>query len=250
LGRCLTDCVFPWSGLIPNPESLIPNPQSLPSWYTAIMNLLIWGGGGHALTVIETAQAEGRFTLFAVMADKQYAAPVNPVLAVHYADAPAELSGLIEAGYRVAIAAIGDCQARVHTAARLRAAGLEMATLIHPTAFVSPSAVIGSGTLVGPNAVVGACAVIGNDVIINSGAIVEHECVISDGCHICPGVRLAGNVSVGAAAWVGIGAVVIQKLSIGAGALIGAGAVVTRDIDAGVVAYGVPARGQGLGIRD
>ena len=135
--------------------------------------LLIWGGGGHALTVIETAQAEGRFTRFTVMTDKQYAAPVNPVLAAHYVEAPAELSGLTAAGCGNAIAAIGDCQARVRTAARLRAAGVEMATLVHPTAWVSPSATIGSGALVGPNAIVGACAVIGNDVIINSGAIVD-----------------------------------------------------------------------------
>ena len=45
-------------------------------------------------------------------------------------------------------------------------------------------------------------------MIVNTGASVDHECVIGDAVHLAPGARLAGRVTVGEAAWVGIGAVV------------------------------------------
>ena len=46
---------------------------------------------------------------------------------------------------------------------------------------------------------------------------------------------------VGAEAFIGLGANVIQCLSIGARAVVGAGAVVLRDVDAGATVVGVPA---------
>jgi acetyltransferase-like isoleucine patch superfamily enzyme len=55
-------------------------------------------------------------------------------------------------------------------------------------------------------------------------------------------VRLAGDVSVGRAAWVGIGSVVLEKRSIAAGAIVGAGSLVTQNVPSRVLAYGSPAR--------
>jgi serine acetyltransferase len=78
--------------------------------------------------------------------------------------------------------------------------------------------------------------------IINTGAIVDHECVVGTGAHICPGVHLAGRVRIGACAFVGIGANVIQCLSVGDHAIIGAGAAVIFDVPAEATVVGVPGR--------
>ena len=60
--------------------------------------------------------------------------------------------------------------------------------------------------------------------------------------HIAPGCHLAGNVVVGAGAFLGVGVSVIPGKSIGRWATVGAGAVVVADIAADVVVKGVPAR--------
>jgi serine acetyltransferase len=71
---------------------------------------------------------------------------------------------------------------------------------------------------------------------------VEHECELGEAVHVAPGACLAGRVRVGAYAFIGIGAQVIQCLAVGEGATVGAGAVVIADVPDGATAVGVPAR--------
>ncbi len=54
--------------------------------------------------------------------------------------------------------------------------------------------------------------------------------------------RSSRGISVGAGAWIGAGANVLDGVSIGARAVVGAGAVVRGDVPPGGVAVGVPAR--------
>jgi acetyltransferase-like isoleucine patch superfamily enzyme len=59
---------------------------------------------------------------------------------------------------------------------------------------------------------------------------------------LAPGVRLAGNVTIGACAFVGIGAIVLPNITIGEDAVVGAGAVVTKNVAAGATVIGNPAK--------
>jgi UDP-N-acetylbacillosamine N-acetyltransferase len=136
----------------------------------------------------------------------------------------------------------GDCEARLRLARLAREKGFRLATAIHPSAVVAADVVIGAGTVVAAGAVINPGATIGENAIVNTCASVDHDCRVEEGAHVCPGVRLAGNVVVGRAAWVGIGATVVNRTRIGSGAIIGAGAVVVDDMPDGVVARGVPAR--------
>jgi len=54
--------------------------------------------------------------------------------------------------------------------------------------------------------------------------------------------RTSAGVLIGAGAWIGAGAKVLDGVSIGDKAIIGAGAVVTRDVSAHAVAVGIPAK--------
>lgn len=141
-----------------------------------------------------------------------------------------------------AIVAIGSNRTRLHKQRQLEAAGLRIATIIHPAATVSPSARIGAGSVLCAGAIVNAFAAIGDAVIINSAAVVEHDCIVGHGAHLSPRSAIGGGVTVGEASWIGIGAVVRHALCVGDDVIVGAGAAVVSNIPGGATVVGVPAR--------
>lgn len=114
--------------------------------------------------------------------------------------------------------------------------------LCHPSAILSPSAQLGAGTLAVAGSIVNADAVIGRGGILNTACSVDHDCVLGDFVHLSPGVRLAGNVSIGARSWIGIGAVIREGIRIGSDVMVGAGAAVVSDLPDGARVAGVPAK--------
>ena len=204
--------------------------------------LVIWGTSGHASVVADILRLQGNYEIVGFIDD------VNPERAGSKFGGADVLGGrekldyLRREGMRHLIFGFGDCEGRLRLARLAREKGFRLATAIHPSAVVAADVVIGAGTVVAAGAVINPGATIGENVIVNTCASVDHDCRVEDGAHVCPGVRLAGNVVVGRAAWVGIGATVVDRARIGAAAIIGAGAVVVDDIPDGVVARGVPAR--------
>ena len=122
------------------------------------------------------------------------------------------------------IIAVGNNRDR-YNESRLRN-GTRFTYLIHPSATVASSALIGMGTVIMAGAIVQARAVIGHHCIINTGAQVDHDCVVHDFAHISPNATLCGAVEVGAGAWVGAGATVIQGMMIAPWTIVPAGSTV------------------------
>lgn len=200
--------------------------------------IAIYGASGHGKVVAEIAELSGwqEIVFFDQEADKIQKNGVWPVegnfeeLLTHKDD------------FDAALVAIGNNQIRTDRSELLINSGIELATLIHPSAIVSRHSTVGKGTVIMANVAVNPFVAIGDHVIVNSGAIVEHDCCIENGAHICPGVSLAGEVRVGRGAWVGIGATVIQQRRIGEQSIIGAGSVVIEDIPSHATACGVPTK--------
>ncbi|MER1967989.1 acetyltransferase [Castellaniella sp. GW247-6E4] len=141
-----------------------------------------------------------------------------------------------------AAVAIGNNAIRMKVIWQLQAAGIELATLVHPSAMISDSARLGAGAVAMAGAVVNADAVVGAGVILNTLCSVDHDCVLGDGVHISPGAHLAGDVRVGEQSWVGIGVSIRQGVTVGRLVTIGAGAAVVCDIADNLTVAGVPAK--------
>lgn len=140
------------------------------------------------------------------------------------------------------VVAIGNNVIRLKKKQELEEKGIQLVTIIHPSAIVSSYAKIGNGSVVFAGAVINAFAIIGCGCIVNTSSSIDHDCWLADGVHVSPGVHLAGMVTVGKAAWIGIGASVKQGIHIGDHVMVGAGAAVVHDIEPGLTVVGVPAR--------
>ncbi|MDY0147961.1 MAG: acetyltransferase [Halothiobacillus sp.] len=116
--------------------------------------------------------------------------------------------------------------------AELMTKGLEVPTLVHPSAVVARSVRLGRGVQILAGVVVQAQAVIGDNVLINTRASVDHHCHLGAHSHVAPGAVLCGGVSAGERVFVGAGAIVIQSVEIGSRAEVGAGAILLRSLPA------------------
>jgi len=149
-----------------------------------------------------------------------------------------------------AIVGIGNNRVRLRLFDACVNANLTLTSVIHPSACISDFASIGSGSAILAGSVVGPFATVGEAAIVNHGAIVEHDCRLARGVHICPQAALGGEVDVAEGAWIGIGAVLRNRVSVGIDAVVGAGAVVVADVPDYLTVVGSPARPtQPRGIR-
>lgn len=197
------------------------------------LELVLIGGGGHALVVADAAVLAGmRCTGFF---DDNMEAAASTRLRLPRAG---DLLDHVPASLRW-IVAVGDVKLRRRILDRL---SIGATTVIHPRAVVARSARVGAGVLVAAGAVINPAAHVGVHAIINTAAVVEHGVVVGANSHIAPGVVLGGGVEVGTDCLIGLGARVLPGVRIGAGATVGAGAVVTRHVPAGAKVKGVPAR--------
>ena len=148
-------------------------------------SLLILGSGGHGQVVKEIAIACGYEAEAIAFLDDKATSAVGKINEAPY----------LAPNYDGVIIAIGNNALRRDIAEKLeRFEGINIVTLIHPTAFVSPSVIIGKGTVIEPNAIVNAHSKIGEGCIISVGAIVDHDCSVGYFSHINAGaICMAGS---------------------------------------------------------
>ncbi len=106
---------------------------------------------------------------------------------------------------------------------------------------------IGERTTIGANSVIVSMSGvdIGPSVMFAGGCYVSAGAYRVDGSHgplMDQDAYSDGPIKIGAGAWLGTSAVILDGASVGDGSVIGAGAVVSGDITDHVIALGVPAR--------
>ena len=148
-------------------------------------NLLILGAGGHGQVVKEIAIVCGYEPKAISFLDDNAPNVVGKIKEAPY----------LAPNYDGVIIAIGNNSLRRDISEKLECfEGINIVTLIHPTAYVSPTAVIGKGTVVEPKAVINANSKIGEGCIVSVGAIVDHDSNVGFFSHINAGaICMAGS---------------------------------------------------------
>lgn len=182
--------------------------------------LLIVGAGGHARSVAEAVLLTGAFELSGFLDD------AFPKLAKVW-DFPVLGTTVDIEKYRefaeVGVVAIGKNELREVLCGQLRAAGFELATVIHPRAIVSPKAVVDAGCMILAGAIIGTEAQLGCGVIVNCGAVVDHHCRVEDFGHLGVHAAMAGGSILGRGAWMQAGSALGYGVRIDAGVVLAPG---------------------------
>lgn len=203
-------------------------------------DLLVVGAGGHARVVLDVLTALGQAASLVLDDDeKRWGTLLHGVTV---SGPIVRLQELRPGGVTAAFVALGDNARRRDLDAWVRAEGLRVPSIIHPSASVSATAVIESGALICAGAIVGPGSRVGKGAIVNTGAQVDHDCVVGEFAHLAPASVLCGGVRVGALSFVGARAAVAPGLTLGARSVAGLGAAVIRDVPDGTTVVGVPAR--------
>lgn len=199
--------------------------------------LIIIGASGHGKVVADIAIKMNKWQSFAFLDDDE---SIKTSMGLEVIGKTADaFTYKDEADFFVAI---GNNAVRERVQVKLIEQGLNVLSLIHPSAVIGTDVEIGIGTAVMAGVVINSSTRIGKGCIINTSASLDHDNVIEDYVHISPGVRTAGTVKVGKGSWLGLGSVISNNINICSCCKVGAGAVVVKDITEPGTYVGVPVR--------
>ena len=198
---------------------MLPGPAGRRAEGNPLAEVILVGAGGHARGVVAVLQSTGHGV--SAYVDPH---PAPWLSATHYADEDALLAAGATGAFALGIGGVTPdaLEMRLGLFERLRSAGLEPVSVIHPAATVSADARIEPGAMVLAGAVVQPDAVVGAAAIVNTGAILEHDTVIEEGSHLAPGAIVLGGCRIGRCAMIGAGAVVLPRSTVPAGTTVAA----------------------------
>lgn len=205
-------------------------------------SVLLIGGGGHALSLIDVLESTSQFKIKGV------------VEAID--SSSCELVGYVVIGFDnqlepllrktphciIAVGQIMSAKVRKKLFMKAKETGAIFPQVISPLARVASTAKIADGVCVMHHAVLSHLTNIGENTIINNKALIEHETIIGKHCHISTGAIVNGNVTIADECFIGSGAIISQGIYICKNVVVGAGTVVIEDIDEAGTYVGNPAR--------
>jgi sugar O-acyltransferase (sialic acid O-acetyltransferase NeuD family) len=203
--------------------------------------LLIIGASGHGKVIADIAIKVNKWKSIAFLDDDE---SIKTSMGLEVIGKTADaFTYKDEADFFVAI---GSNAVREKVQEKLIEEGLNVVSLIHPSAIIGTDVEVGMGIVVMAGVVINSSSRIGKGCIINTSASLDHDTVIEDYVHISPGVNMAGTVKVGKGSWLGIGSIVSNNVNICSGCKVGAGTVVVKDITEPGTYVGVPVRRVGI----
>lgn len=196
--------------------------------------ILVFGGGGHALVVIDAIERAGKWSVHGIvdprfdLGERRAGYPI-----VEFNDATGISRGVV---------AIGDNRIRRRLVSQILeiCPGFEFVPVIHPDAIIAKDVKIGAGAMILAGSIINSGSQVGTHVIVNTGATLDHENNVGDYAFIGPGVTTAGRVYIAEGTLIGLGTQIIENLNIGKDSIIGAGSLVLKDQPDLSVCYGRP----------
>lgn len=150
-------------------------------------DLLILGAGQYGVLAREIAESMGCFANIAFLDDSHPRAPsCHPREGEDLLDIIGTTRDIAKFAkeFHYAFVAIGNPDVRRYLVEQVLSNGMDLVTLVHPTAYISPSAQLQKGVCIEPKATVQTKAFVAQASFIASGAIIRHNATVGEFCHI------------------------------------------------------------------
>ena len=204
--------------------------------------LLILGSGGHGKVVADVAEKSNLFQEISFL-DNDFLT-FNGRKLVNSKKVIGEISEQniqkYSSEFTDAFVGIGDNRIRMKWLKIINKIGLNIPTIVDPSAEISKYASLEKGSFINTNVVIQCNTKIEFGSILNTSCTIDHDSIIGEGTHISPGVNVAGNVNIGKFCWIGIGSKIIQNIHIGDNVTVGGGSLVLKDVPKNMKVFGSP----------
>ncbi|TXD49012.1 MULTISPECIES: NeuD/PglB/VioB family sugar acetyltransferase [unclassified Polaribacter] len=184
--------------------------------------LILLGGGGHCLSVIDVVERENRYLIKGIL---DSSTKNKEILGYPILGGDDEIRNLIDDNtfFLITVGQIKNYAIREKISFVLKKSKAQLAKVISPLAYVSKHAVISEGTIIMHHSFVNAAAEIGKHCIINTKANIEHNVKIEDFCHISTGAIVNGDSLIKKGTFVGSNATISNGIIIEKNSVISAG---------------------------
>ncbi len=185
-------------------------------------NLVLIGGGGHCVSVIDIIEKGNKFNILGILDSNILE---NNILGYKILGDDNLIPELVNENtyFLITVGQIKSCSTRKKIAEILIQNKAKLATVISTLAYVSQHAIIGEGSIIMNGAVVNAKSTIGKNCIINTKSNVEHGVSIGDFCHISTCAVVNGDSVIGNGTFIGSNATISNDVSIKENSIISAG---------------------------
>ena len=190
-------------------------------------NIILVGGGGHCVSVIDVIENENKFNILGILDSniKQ-----SDVLGYRVLGGDNLIPKLVNENtyFLITVGQIHSHGTRKKIAESLVEYNAKLATVVSPLAYVSEHAYIEEGTIIMNHAVVNAKSKIGRNCIINTMSNVEHGVSIGDFCHISTCAVVNGDSIICSGTFVGSNATISNGVTISENSFISAGKLIVK----------------------
>lgn len=140
------------------------------------------------------------------------------------------------------VIAVGEPGVRDLLYHKVKDAGVNLATLIHPGVYIDETTSIGEGAVIAEGVTITANVEIGDNTYIQPHAVIGHDISIGRHTVIGSNCQIGGGDRIGDRVFMGFLSGTTDHISIGSDSIISAGAIVFRELPEEVIAVGNPAR--------
>ena len=185
-------------------------------------NLVLIGGGGHCVSVIDVIENGNKFNIIGILDSSN---KENNLLGYKILGGDNLIPELVNENtyFLITVGQIKSYSIRRNIAKILSENNAKLATVISPLAYVSKHAQIEEGAVIMNHAVVNAKSKIGKNCIINTMSNIEHGVSIGDFCHISTCAVVNGKSVIGYGTFIGSNATISNNILIKENSIISAG---------------------------
>jgi len=189
--------------------------------------IVLFGGGGHAISCIDIIKDNKNFKVVGFV-DKKKVKLNN----LTYLGSDKDIKK-IRKRYDFAFISIGQIKnniVRKNLFKKLMDAGFKLPSFVSKKTIISSNVKIGTGSIVMHGAILNSGSKIGNNTIINTGTIVEHGAKIGNNCHLAPRSVINGDAVIKDGTFIGSGSIVRENIVVGKECVVGANSFIKKNL--------------------